>query len=58
MEGFPSKRYWYVVHPASSYLLSLALFWNFSSDEGKQIAEQTTLEYLQCDIFILSARSK
>lgn len=45
VEGFPIQRYWYVVYPASKQLSVVACtFLEYLLDEGKQIAEQTTLE--------------
>ncbi len=45
VEGFPIQRYWYVVYPASKQLSVVAhTFLEYLLDEGKQIAEQTTLE--------------
>ncbi len=48
VEGFPLQRYWYVVYPASKQLSIVAhTFLEYLLDEGKQIAEQTTLEFMQ-----------
>ncbi len=45
VEGFPIQRYWYVVYPGSKQLSVVArTFLEYLLDEGKQIAEQTTLE--------------
>ena len=45
VEGFPIRRYWYVVYPASKQLSVVArTFLEYLLNEGKQIAEQTTLE--------------
>lgn len=48
VEGFPIQRYWYVVYPASKHLSVVArTFLEYLLVEGKQIAEQTTLEFMQ-----------
>ena len=48
VEGFPIQRHWYIVYPASKQLSVVArTFLEYLLDEGKQIAEQTTLEYMQ-----------
>jgi DNA-binding transcriptional LysR family regulator len=45
VEGFPIQRYWYVVYPAGKQLSVVArTFLDYLLDEGKQIAEQTSLE--------------
>jgi len=48
VEGFPIQRHWYIVYPASKQLSVVArTFLEYLLDEGKQIAEQTTLEFMQ-----------
>ena len=48
VEGFPIQRHWYIVYPASKQLSVVArTFLQYLLDEGKQIAEQTTLEFMQ-----------
>ena len=47
VEGFPIQTHWYVVYPASKQLSVVArTFLEYLLDEGKQIAEQTTLEFM------------
>lgn len=47
VEGFPIQRHWYIVYPASKQLSVVArTFLEYLLDEGKQIAEQTTLEFM------------
>ena len=59
VEGFPIQRHWYIVYPASKQLSVVArTFLEYLLDEGKQIAEQTTLEFMQKTQFILSGDSK
>ncbi len=59
VEGFPIQRHWYIVYPASKQLSVVArTFLQYLLDEGKQIAEQTTLEFMQKTQFILSGDSK
>ena len=48
VEGLPIRRHWYVIYPASKQLSVVArTFLEYLLDEGKQIAEQTTLEFMQ-----------
>ncbi len=48
VEGLPIQRHWYVVYPASKQLSVVArTFLEYLLNEGKQIAEQTTLEFMQ-----------
>ena len=48
VEGFPIQRHWYIVYPASKQLSVVArTFLEYLLDEGKQMAEQTTLEFMQ-----------
>lgn len=59
VEGFPIQRHWYIVYPASKQLSVVArTFLEYLLDEGKQIAEQTTLEFMQRTQFMLSEDSK
>lgn len=45
VEGFPIQRHWYVVYPTGKQLSVVArTFLDYLLDEGKQIAEQTSLE--------------
>jgi len=45
VEGFPIQRYWYVVYPTGKQLSVVArTFLDYLLDEGKQIAERTSLE--------------
>jgi len=45
VEGFPIQRYWYVVYPTGKQLSVVTrTFLDYLLDEGKQIAEQTSLE--------------
>jgi DNA-binding transcriptional LysR family regulator len=47
VEGFPIQRYWYVVYPTNKQLSVVArTFLEYLLDEGKQIAEQITLEVM------------
>ena len=47
VEGFPIQRYWYVAYPANKQLSVVArTFLEYLLDEGKQIAEQITLEVM------------
>ncbi len=47
VEGFPIQRHWYVVYPANKQLSVVArTFLGYLLDEGKQIAQQTTLEIM------------
>ncbi|KJH73447.1 LysR family transcriptional regulator [Aliterella atlantica] len=48
VEGLPIQRHWYIIYPASKQLSVVArTFLDYFLEEGKQIAEQTTLEYMQ-----------
>ena len=59
VEGFPIQRHWYIVYPASKQLSVVArTFLEYLLDEGKQIAEQTTLEFMQKTQFTLSGDFK
>jgi DNA-binding transcriptional LysR family regulator len=47
VEGFPIQNHWYVVYPASKQLSVVArTFLEYLLAEGKQIAEQTSLEVM------------
>ncbi len=47
VEGFPLQRYWYVVYPTGKQLSIVAqTFLSYLLDEGKQIAQQTSLEVM------------
>ncbi len=43
VEGFPIRRYWYVLYPAGKQLSVVArTFFDYLMDEGRQMAEQTS----------------
>lgn len=47
VEGLPLQRYWYVVYPTGKQLSIVAqTFLSYLLDEGKQIAQQTSLEVM------------
>lgn len=47
VEGLPIQRHWYIIYPASKQLSVVArTFLDYFLEEGKQIAEQTTLEFM------------